>query len=490
MFNLVNLPYCFLFVPLILSCFSALQNYKITNIFLNILSIFSILFLACYLLPDTLPNNILSNAINHNLLFIGGEYKINSINLIFIILIFLVKLLSFILFDEKIIKTKKLNLFFSIYLINYFAICGILTSNNIFNIYLFMELYSFSLYNIMSDYNVENYNKVAFKYYNNAVLSSIFFMFFVFIVYFTFGTADIDLIKKSLPIISNSYLYNLSVVVFLFSILFKFFSFNFYFTGVLQAKNLSNSIFINVLFGDILLGIYILWKFLFSVFDEYLIFNVFYLKYLFYMIGSYLIIYSSYFVFKRESLMSISYTFCLIMLGYVLILLGLNNNYKDISIILFLINHCLINFLFFAIALFCVSIFKKPSNGFLYVFYKYRFIIYALILSKLLFPISFGFDCYWNFMLSIVQNKEYYLFIPLIFEKIIMVFLFTKYCFIFAREHKEEYMYINLEKKISIKNNNIILICILLSIIVLATIFQNSIINVLSDFNFNKGNLL
>ena len=51
-------------------------------------------------------------------------------------------------------------------------------------------------------------------------------------------------------------------------------------------------------------------------------------------------------------------------------------------------------------------------------------------------------------------------------------------------------MYINLEKKISIKNNNIILICILLLIIVLATIFQNSIINVLSDFNFNKGNLL
>ena len=99
MFNLVNLPYCFLFVPLILSCFSTLQNYKITNIFLNILSIFSILFLACYLLPDTLPNNILSNAINHNLLFIGGEYKTNSINLIFIILIFLVKLLSFIFFD-------------------------------------------------------------------------------------------------------------------------------------------------------------------------------------------------------------------------------------------------------------------------------------------------------------------------------------------------------------------------------------------------------
>ena len=120
----------------------------------------------------------------------------------------------------------------------------------------------------------------------------------------------------------------------------------------------------------------------------------------------------------------------------------LDEDYKDISIILFLVNHCLINFLFFAIALFCVSIFKKPSNGFLYVFYKYRFIIYALILSKLLFPISFGFDCYWNFMLSIVQNKEYYLFIPLIFEKIIMVFLFTKYCFIFAREHKEEYMYI------------------------------------------------
>ena len=95
MFNLMNLPYCFLFVPLILSCFNTLQNYKITNLFLNIFCIFSILFLGCYLLPDTLPNNILQNSVNNNLLFIGGEYKISSINLIFIILIFLINIFSY-----------------------------------------------------------------------------------------------------------------------------------------------------------------------------------------------------------------------------------------------------------------------------------------------------------------------------------------------------------------------------------------------------------
>lgn len=480
---LLNLPYCFLFVPLILSCLNTLQNFKITNLVITITTTFFILFLACYLLPDTLGGHILENSLNNNTLFIAGEYKINTINLIFIIAVFFIKLMSFMFFDENAIKTKKLNLFCAIYLINYFAICGILTSNNIFNIFIYTEIYSFSLYNTLSDYKIKDYNKLALQYYNNAILSSIFFMFFVFIVYFTFGTANMDVIQKSLSIIDNVYLYNLSVVLFLFSILLKFFSFNFYFSNILKAKDISNSMFINVLFCDIVLGIYILWKFLFLLFDTYLIFNVFCIKYLFYAIGSYLIIYNSYIIFKRENLLPIVYSFCLITLGYILILFGLNNNYKITSIILFLINHCLVNFLFYILAIFCLSIFEKSDLGLLYAFYKYRFIIYILLLSKLLFPIGFGFSSYWNFMLSIAQNKEYFLFIPLIVEKAAISILFLKVCFLFAKEHKDDYNYIDLTQNITLKNNYIISMFVLLFFIVLSVFLEGNVVNTISIIN-------
>ena len=167
--NLINLPYCFLFIPLIFSGISILQNYKSTNTIIGISVVSFILGLGLFLVPEVLPNTIIQNEINDNILFLMGEYRIDLSNLSFIILIFFTKLILFMFFDDTIINTKKLNFFYAIYLINYFAICGILTSNNIFNIYIYTELYSFSLYNLMSDYKDSSYTKVAYKYYNSVV---------------------------------------------------------------------------------------------------------------------------------------------------------------------------------------------------------------------------------------------------------------------------------------------------------------------------------
>ena len=237
--DLINLPYCFLFIPLIFSGINILQNYKATNTIISISAVSFILMLSFYLIPEILPNAVIQNKIDNNILFLMGEFRIDLSTLLFIILIFFTKLILFMFFDDSMIYTKKLNFFFAIYLINYFAICGILTSNNIFNIYIYTELYSFSLYNLMSDYKQISYTKVAYKYYNYGVLGSIFFMFFIFIVFFTFGSADIDFIMQNLSVVENSYIYNASIFVFLIALSLKFFSFNFYFSGVSKASEIA-----------------------------------------------------------------------------------------------------------------------------------------------------------------------------------------------------------------------------------------------------------
>ena len=227
--DIINLPYCFLFIPLFFSGLNILQNYKSTNITIGIMVVSFILGLSLFLLPEVLPNYVIKNEIDNNILFLMSEYRLDISNLSFIILIFFTKLILFMFFDDNLINTKKLNFFYAIYLINYFAICGILTSNNIFNIYIYTELYSFSLYNLMSDYKQLNSTKIAYKYYNSGVLGSIFFMFFTFIVFFTFGTPNIDYIANNLDIIRDNYVYNLSLIIFAIVLFFKFFSFNFYF---------------------------------------------------------------------------------------------------------------------------------------------------------------------------------------------------------------------------------------------------------------------
>ena len=483
--GLINLPYCFLFIPLIFSGISILQNYKSTNTIIGIGVVSFILGLGLYLIPEVLPNTVIQNEINDDILFLMGEYRIDLSNLSFIILIFFTKLILFIFFDDTSINTKKLNFFYAIYLINYFAICGILTSNNIFNIYIYTELYSFSLYNLMSDYKDINYTKIAYKYYNGGVMGSIFFMFFIFIVFFTFGSANIDFIKNNLSIVQNNNLYNLSIIIFVVALCFKFFSFNFYFAGISKSSEIANLLFINILFSDIILGIYLLYRFVFSLFDLNVLFNYFYLDIIFYLTGSTLIIYNSYKLFDRKNLLPTTYSFSLITLGYILILFGLNNEYSFVGIFSFLINHTMIDFLFYIIVALLIYVFQKSDIPILYSFYKYRYIIYFIILSKLGFPIAFGFNSSWNFILATVVSKNYLLFIPFLIEKISLIILFNRYYFVFYKENHDEHIYLFLDNKISIKTNYMLAILVIFCLVIFISLFEGIISNILFNFLSN-----
>lgn len=480
--NLINLPYYFLFVPLILSGVNILQNFKTTNKIITISAVSFILGLSLYLIPEVLPNITLQNKVNNSLLFIMGEYKINLINLIFIILIFFIKLISFMFFDDTKIYAKKLNFFFAIYLINYFSICGILISDNLFNIFIYLEFYSFTLYNLMSDYKQINYNNASYRYYNNGVIGSLFFMMFIFVVYFSFNSSDMTYISNNLDLIKNNYIYNASVLLLLMAIIFKFFSFNFYFASPLKSSEITNMLFINIFFADVVLGIYVLRKTLYSLFDLNVVFNVFQLRYLFFLGGSFLIIYSAYKLYARKNLMPNIYSFSLFILGYVIILMGIDNNYSFVSMILFLMHHILIDFLFYIIVILCLFLFHKTDIPVLYAFNKYRYIIYSIVLSKMLFPIAFGFSSSWNFVLAIVEGKYYYLFIPFIIEKLSIILLFVKYYFVFCKEPRDGLCNVSIDQTINFKMDFVMIIAIIIFLIFAVSIFESNINNALFDF--------
>lgn len=483
--NLINLPYCFLFIPLIFSGISILQNYKSTNTIIGISVVSFILGLGLFLVPEVLPNTVIQNEINDNILFLMGEYRIDLSNLSFIILIFFTKLILFMFFDDTIINTKKLNFFYAIYLINYFAICGILTSNNIFNIYIYTELYSFSLYNLMSDYKDSSYTKVAYKYYNSGVIGSIFFMFFTFIVFFIFGSANIDFIKQNLSLVENNNIYNLSIIIFIIGLCFKFFSFNFYFAGVTKASEVANLLFINILFSDIILGIYLMYKFIFSIFNLDILFNQYHFNIILYLIGSILIIYNSYKLFNRKNLLPATYSFSLITLGYILILFGLNNKYSFVGLFSLLINHALVDFLFYIIVALLIYVFKKSDTPILYSFYRYRYVIYIILLSKLGFPIAFGFNSGWSYILSVIISKNYFLFIPFLIEKISVILLFNRYYFVFYKENHDDRTYLFLDNKISIKTNYMLAVLVIFGLIIFISFFEGVISNILFNFISN-----
>jgi len=477
--SIINIPYCFLFIPLIFSSINVLQNFKLTNKIITMSVVSLMLCLAVYLIPSVLPNLTLQSKINNESLFILGEYKITLRNLIFMILVFFVKLVSFMFFDDKRVFTRKLNFFFALYLINYFAICGIFMSNNIFNIFIYTEFYSFTLYNLMADYKDAYFMNISYQYYSNGVIGSLFLMLFTLVVYFTFGSADIDFIYKNIDIVSNNYTYNASILILLLAIVFKFFSFHFYFSNIAKSQNMLNMLFANILFVDISIGVYVLWKYIYLLFDTRIIFDILHINYLFYLVGSAFIIYGSYCLYNRKNLLPNVCSFSLVVLGYIVILLGIDNHYSFVSIISLLINHVLTNFLFYIITVLCVRLFGRSDVSILYAFNNYKVIIYALLLSKMLFPVALGFNAYWNFVIAVFRDKKYYLAIPLVIEKISLASVFVRYYFVFCRERKKHMFLQNLDNKITLKTDYMLVILSMFFLIVVVSMSGGVVTDIL-----------
>ena len=103
------------------------------------------------------------------------------------------------------------------------------------------------------------------------------------------------------------------------------------------------------------------------------------------------------------------------------------------------------------------------------------------------FPIAFGFNSYWNFVLSVVESKTYYLFVPFIVEKVVMIFLFARYYFVFCKEAKGESSYIELENKISLNTNYMMAIFIMFFLVIVISFLEGIIGDILFDFVLSGG---
>jgi formate hydrogenlyase subunit 3/multisubunit Na+/H+ antiporter MnhD subunit len=425
-------------------------------------------------MASVLKNGVIQYKLNDNLLFLIGEYKISLMSLIFLSIIFSLKLIIFLLFSIDDLQTKKINFLFSIYLVNYFAIAGILTTNNILNLYIYIEIYSITLYNIIADYNGKDIVEIGYEYYHNGTIGSIILLFFVFIIYFTFGTTNIDVITANIGKIYNNYFYNSSVILFSSALFFKFFSFNFYFSNMRKSNNISNFLFINIFFVDLIIGYYLIQKFV-LLFDVSLVFDTFYLKYVLYTAGSIIIIGSSLKIMVRKNLIPIIYGFSLNTIGYLLILSVLNNKYSKNASLSIVMNHVLVDFLFYLIISTMIHFYKKTEIAIIYFFRKFRYVIYMLLFSKLGFPLAFGFSASSNFLLSIISEKAYYLIIPFLLEKMSVIIVLYKMNFMFTQSSKSKLVFLENDENIYIKSPHMIAIAITFLFMVFVGIFLNTL---------------
>lgn len=476
----IKIPYLLYFIPLIASLFINFITGKrfLTNFTYFILLGLTILsFNLIFHISDYKSIFIVNSSEIYNV--IGCEFKIGLYNIFMLITVLFVNFIGFANYIHEIILNKASNItyikhFFSVYLIYIFSIIGIMTTTNIFHLFIFLEIYSFCMYMIITIYKKHDIKILSYKYFSNNIFGSILNMLTMFYIILYFNTSNIFVIKQQLLTISLKDNIHILLMFFLLicSVILRFLN-----TNTSKHYNTDNVginfLSISNIFVNTLIGFYLITDIVYFILDNKNILTIFYFDKIIMFLSSLIIIYNSTFLFFRkytDNIFSVFLRSNLASFGFVLLVSFLYDSNINMLIIF------LIDFISTGMLLYFFSAFisAKYGNNNLDILNhnnieKYFFVF--IILFKLFLP--FGTSLYVNkiFINYIVADNLFSL-MPFIFNKISMLFLL---CRIIINKEILDY---NSDKILNKKYINTLSYSIIL--IFLFVLFFNVLINLLN----------
>ncbi|MCE3255232.1 MAG: putative Na+/H+ antiporter subunit [Rickettsiaceae bacterium] len=372
-------PHLLLFLPLIISLCQILVKSPKISLAIFVSGLFAMLFLVANFGLDLEANSgIIKSGTDSQIISITTEYSLDSLSIFFSSLALLIILIAVIGNQQNLSKNTNGDerLFYSTNLLALFGLFGIFSTNNIFNLFIFVEIYCLTTCALMAVLN----SKSAFKYFCWQALSGILFLVACILLYISCGQFEIDKIF-ALQIIKNS---DLILAIFIIAIFLKFFPIFVYFAQE-KDENLQENFFDNQLFiiGN-LVGFYLLLKLSLFLFHPGKIFSS-----LIAAIGLFLISYGNYKIIKEKYLKLLANNFCLIGLGFTLVGIGFFGKTSLQSSLIYIANYLLFGV---AIFIFAEVISKKQNSENLVT----TSLPIALNIFTILMPITLIFWSSWH----------------------------------------------------------------------------------------------
>jgi len=437
--------YLILFLPLFSSLLCLLINLPRSN-FLIYLSNNLLLITSSLILAINLPNfnSHITSEVSSKVISAGINYDIGILGLVFILLITFIKTLTAIFYKnflQNFFNDYNEKLFYAINLLNLSAVIGIFSTNNIINLYLFIEIYSLTFYAISCSSKEKSLNELAFRYFYQGSVGSVLILISLLFLYINFETSNFDeifLAIKALLEQGNYLLISLIFIILIFGIILKFFPFWLYFRDIRSADFLSHFILSHLLFVKVIIGFYLLIKLVYFIFGSEFIFDVLRLDLLLLPFAFFLIFYGNINILRHNNFKVIIAYFCLIYFGFFLIVLSLNSLGSLISAFFFILHYSLIGFLLLLICGYMVSNFKNCNvisnstdvslnaefdiKNLIFLQndnWLSQYLLKILILFIVAFPLTFLFMANWQLSNFIMQKK----YIILIFIPIFSTFI-------------------------------------------------------------------
>ncbi len=415
------IAYLILFLPLIASVSCFLVNFKKSDFLIFISTISVLLVLVINLSIDFSVTGEIKNDAGFGILSIPTEYRLDFLSLFFLVIILLVKILMAVFYRSDLLTTLKNDnrqLFYAAWLINIFGLIGIFMTNNIFNLFIFVEIFCLTFCALMAMSNDLDLSKLSFKYFCNSVLGSILLLLALVWLYISSGSLQIDNIDNLLIMDNSNSIFGLIAI----AILLKFFPINFY-LSILKSREMVANFLLNFAFTiNGAVGFYLVLRFLFPVFVE----DKFVLGVAAF-VGCILIFYSNYKMLKSKCLKDFTAHFLLASLGFVFITFFVDS---PLARLLYISSYIFTGLVIFLLANFLENHYQNCHFNSLRNNCDFRkiIIILAIFLIILNFPLTAMFWANWHLILAGFSSAAGLLVIlPIITTNLAAIYIMTPY---------------------------------------------------------------
>ncbi|MFT6258842.1 MAG: multicomponent Na+:H+ antiporter subunit D [Rickettsiales bacterium] len=421
-------PYLLLFLPLISSLVCLLINFKKADFWIFTVTCFGLLCLTFKISFDLFKEQTpIQSDVGMGILSVPTEYYFDSLSLFFLASILLSRLVISFFCDSNIRKDPKRHncrQFYCVSLFNLFALVGILSTNNIFNLFIYIEIFCLTFASTMAISGDFEICKSSFRYFCKSAISSILLLLSFVLLYISSGSFKINEISNLSAIGNTALIFSMIMI----AVLLKFFSFGIYFIFLKSKDPMANFLtYFSFSIGG-LIGSYLLISFFTILLG---INSSFY--YVCIVIGFCLVIYASYKMLRDDNLKSAMIHISLMSLGLAAAGHGFFKEEAFHAVMVYVINSLLMGFL---LLIFMLPVVKKISNSHFPNFSElnadklskenwiYKLFSWFVIIILSNYPVYFMFWASWELVIM-AFNTDISLFIIalIMLSKIVMAVL-------------------------------------------------------------------
>lgn len=358
--------YLLIFLPLISSLCCQILSGKRPTFYWTIFTSTLLFILALRIFPDILAHEKISSDFQLSLVSIAVEFKLDLLGITFLILLLFLKIITLFFFRsdvEEFLDNKSSRAFYSVFLLNLFALVGIFTSNNLFNLFFFFEIYAFSFFAVTSISSDLKLLKISFRYFCLSAASSLIILFCFFAIYLIFGEVNFDKMAENFYLLpkQNIWLVEVLFLLLALAIFVRFFPIWLYFKKLRSSSVIASFFIVDSLFIKSLVGVFLLLKFVYFFFGNHLIFESFNFDLPLILAAILLIFYSAINLYRQKHLKLICLYFCLNNLGFMLAAIALQTIESIQALFFYILSFALVNFFIFIFASFLKRYFHTSS---------------------------------------------------------------------------------------------------------------------------------